>query len=110
MKNDPCQKSLPPGVNKFFQKGPLRPEKSKKQKRASEEKSHKMKNDPCRKSLPPRVNKFFRKGPLRPEKSKKQKRASEALDKKSHRDLLCGNSVATLWLNKCVILSENITL
>ena len=47
MKNDHCRKSLPPGVNKFFQKGPLRPEKSKKQKRASEEKSHKMKNDPC---------------------------------------------------------------
>ena len=47
MKNDPCRKSLPPQVNKFFRKGPLRPEKSKKQKRASEEKSHKMKNDPC---------------------------------------------------------------
>ena len=53
MKNDHCRKSLPPGVNKFFQKGPLRPEKSKKQKRASEEKSHKMKNDPCWKLLPP---------------------------------------------------------
>ena len=33
MKNDPCRKSLPPRVNKFFRKGPLRPEKSKKQKR-----------------------------------------------------------------------------
>ena len=69
MKNDPCQKSLPPRVNKFFRNGPLRPEKSKKQKRASEasdEKSHKMKNDPCQKSLPPRVNKFFQKEPLRP--------------------------------------------
>ena len=85
MKNDPCRKLLPPGLNKFFRSGPLKPEKKQKTKkglRSLRQKSHKIRNDPCQKSLPPRVNKFFRKGPLRPEKSKKQKRASEASDKK----------------------------
>ena len=82
MKNDPCRKSLPPGVNRFVEKGPLKPEKNKRASEASDKKSHEMKNDPCRKLLPPRLNKFFRSGPLKPEKSKKQKRASEASDKK----------------------------
>ena len=75
MKNDPCRKSLPPRVNKFFRKGPLRPEKSKKKGlRSLGQKSHKMKNDPCQKSLPPRINKFFQKGPLKPKNNKKQKK------------------------------------
>ena len=53
MKNDPCRKSLPPGVNRFVEKGPLKPEKNKRASEASDKKSHIMKNDPCRKSLPP---------------------------------------------------------
>ena len=53
MKNDPCRNSLPPGVNRFVEKGPLKPEKNKRASEASDKKSHIMKNDPCRKSLPP---------------------------------------------------------
>ena len=30
MKNDPCRNSLPPGVNRFVEKGPLKPEKKQK--------------------------------------------------------------------------------
>ena len=46
MKNDPCRKSLPPGVNRFVEKGPLKPEKNKRASEASDKKSQKMKNDP----------------------------------------------------------------
>ena len=81
MKNDPCRKLLPPGVNRFVEKGPLKPEKNKRASEASDKKSHKIRNDPCRKSLTPQVNKFFQKGPLKPKNNKKQKRASE---EKSH--------------------------
>ncbi len=38
MKNDPCQKSLPPGVNRFVEKGPLKPEKNKRASEASDKK------------------------------------------------------------------------
>ena len=38
MKNDPCRKSLPPGVNRFVEKGPLKPEKNKRASEASDKK------------------------------------------------------------------------
>ena len=42
-KNDPCRKLLPPGVNRFVEKGPLKPEKTKGPQKPRTKKSHIMK-------------------------------------------------------------------